>query len=239
MARAARLSRDDFGRRINYYLACVAESLSPIQRMAVRYYVDRVPQPQDCWRRGLIIGSHHIGDVLWRTASLEALNHALPNCVWYYLTSASSAPLLENNPYVAGVLPFYRGSQSVISKIDLKHLRNFRFDVALCTNKYSYGKELHLALRCGIPDRVSYVYKGLSALVTRPIAIRHPQPFPAYFREMVAELAGVAPTWPLLPKVYLTGRHEAEASEYLKEVCLLYTSPSPRDGLLSRMPSSA
>ena len=26
---------------------------------------------------------------------------------------------------------------------------------------------------------------------------------------------------------------------YLPEVCLLYTSPSPRDGLLSRMPSSA
>ena len=25
----------------------------------------------------------------------------------------------------------------------------------------------------------------------------------------------------------------------LKETCLLYTSPSPRDGLLSRMPSSA
>ena len=27
--------------------------------------------------------------------------------------------------------------------------------------------------------------------------------------------------------------------EQLGEVCLLYTSPSPRDGLLSRMPSSA
>src|SRR5665647_3018728 len=26
---------------------------------------------------------------------------------------------------------------------------------------------------------------------------------------------------------------------YLEETCLLYTSPSPRDGLLSRMPSSA
>ena len=25
----------------------------------------------------------------------------------------------------------------------------------------------------------------------------------------------------------------------VKEICLLYTSPSPRDGLLSRMPSSA
>ena len=32
--------------------------------------------------------------------------------------------------------------------------------------------------------------------------------------------------------------HETVASAKL-DVCLLYTSPSPRDGLLSRMPSSA
>ena len=34
---------------------------------------------------------------------------------------------------------------------------------------------------------------------------------------------------------------EAETfwSEFLRKLCLLYTSPSPRDGLLSRMPSSA
>ena len=31
----------------------------------------------------------------------------------------------------------------------------------------------------------------------------------------------------------------AKSITYLKEGCLLYTSPSPRDGLLSRMPSSA
>ena len=44
----------------------------------------------------------------------------------------------------------------------------------------------------------------------------------------------------------LDGREvEAEAGETLWQVaerngtCLLYTSPSPRDGLLSRMPSSA
>ena len=30
-----------------------------------------------------------------------------------------------------------------------------------------------------------------------------------------------------------------ERSEFLIDTCLLYTSPSPRDGLLSRMPSSA
>ena len=32
---------------------------------------------------------------------------------------------------------------------------------------------------------------------------------------------------------------EQTGRRYLFRVCLLYTSPSPRDGLLSRMPSSA
>ena len=32
---------------------------------------------------------------------------------------------------------------------------------------------------------------------------------------------------------------DAGADDYMVKPCLLYTSPSPRDGLLSRMPSSA
>ena len=38
---------------------------------------------------------------------------------------------------------------------------------------------------------------------------------------------------PLTPPYFITGRYD------LYMGCLLYTSPSPRDGLLSRMPSSA
>src|SRR5680860_1258952 len=34
-------------------------------------------------------------------------------------------------------------------------------------------------------------------------------------------------------------RYKEEGRECIRVVCLLYTSPSPRDGLLSRMPSSA
>ena len=43
------------------------------------------------------------------------------------------------------------------------------------------------------------------------------------------------------PYVTLTGvdSNQAMLNEAVKKVCLLYTSPSPRDGLLSRMPSSA
>ena len=41
-------------------------------------------------------------------------------------------------------------------------------------------------------------------------------------------------------KVYCVGKNYADhAKEMGGKVCLLYTSPSPRDGLLSRMPSSA
>ena len=48
--------------------------------------------------------------------------------------------------------------------------------------------------------------------------------------------------------VFITGLDTPEAeergllegaSDYVTKPCLLYTSPSPRDGLLSRMPSSA
>ena len=34
-------------------------------------------------------------------------------------------------------------------------------------------------------------------------------------------------------------RHGKDPANYRPDICLLYTSPSPRDGLLSRMPSSA
>ena len=34
-------------------------------------------------------------------------------------------------------------------------------------------------------------------------------------------------------------QHFVDVIKAIREACLLYTSPSPRDGLLSRMPSSA
>ena len=45
----------------------------------------------------------------------------------------------------------------------------------------------------------------------------------------------------LRPDVVIANREENRELDVrrLRESCLLYTSPSPRDGLLSRMPSSA
>ena len=48
--------------------------------------------------------------------------------------------------------------------------------------------------------------------------------------------------WPTIPQLYIK-KEFIGGCDIIKEMfengCLLYTSPSPRDGLLSRMPSSA
>ena len=51
----------------------------------------------------------------------------------------------------------------------------------------------------------------------------------------VLALAKVPPP----PRTEAELREDAEVAAAQRELCLLYTSPSPRDGLLSRMPSSA
>ena len=44
----------------------------------------------------------------------------------------------------------------------------------------------------------------------------------------------------MIEKVYKEIKTKVDkAKELTQKPCLLYTSPSPRDGLLSRMPSSA
>jgi len=42
-----------------------------------------------------------------------------------------------------------------------------------------------------------------------------------------------------LANLYLALDHDLAIIPVINKICLLYTSPSPRDGLLSRMPSSA
>ncbi len=65
-----------------YALACGSEVLSPLLRALSRS--DRETPPQ-AWRRGLILGADHIGDVLYNTASLAHLRAGLPECHWSYV----------------------------------------------------------------------------------------------------------------------------------------------------------
>ena len=84
--------RSVFQSRTGYALAVCAELGAPVLRfLSARVTGAQTPPSQ--WRRGLILGHTHIGDVLFRTASLPQLARALPECEWHYLATAEGAQL--------------------------------------------------------------------------------------------------------------------------------------------------
>ncbi len=193
-------------------------------------------QPRE-WKRALIIGDNHIGDLLYRSCSLKALKAGLPNCELFYLAAPQTAAILEDNPYIARLLPWSRSDSPLdLSREHLEALRAFRFDAALCTNCIRYWPELLLAIRLGIPQRAGYVYKGSSGLITLPMPMRHPQSFPAYFRDYVSALTGQTVTGPLKPEIYISAATEAEAVAAWRRMGLAGGKPVVAFFLTSRQP---
>jgi len=154
-----------------------------------------------------------MGDVLYRTCSLPVLRSSLPDCEWSFLTSPASAEVIENNPALDEVLPWNTGEDSwALSSGSFKKLRDRDFDVALCTNSLRYYPDLFFASALGVPNRVAFAHKGLSALVTHPIEIDYPSSYPSYFRSMVSAVTGVEGDWPLRPRIFPDSDAEAQAS---------------------------
>ncbi len=170
------------------------------------------PTPPSDWERILITGDNHVGDVLIRTASLPALRRGFPKAELSFLTSASSAPLLDRNPHLDHVLP-YANSDSPFDIIpsDQQRLRQVGFDAALITNPVKYWPYLKLAIDLGIPNRAAFTHKGLSGWVTHAVPIAFPDKLPAYFQAFVGHLTNTAPSWSLRPQVYLQEQDIAEA----------------------------
>lgn len=153
-----------------------------------------------------------MGDLLYRTCSLQQLARGLPQCRWTYLASPQSAAVLENNPYLAGVLPIVEGENSWnLSAAGFSELRRRRFDVALCTNTLRHYPDFALAGLLGVPNRVGFIDKGMSGLINHPVTLDFPQSYPAYFRSLVASITSQSPNWDLKPQVFPSARHTSEA----------------------------
>ncbi len=201
-----------FRKKSNWLIATGVEAGAPLLRAYARTKAGPPSEPRE-WRKALIIGDNHIGDLLYRSASLGHLKAGLPGCELHYLTAPSSAPIIEGNPALASVLP-WAGTDSPLD-LAPEHfaaLQQMRFDAALCTNSIRYWPESLLALRLGIPNRAGYVYKGFSGWITHPIPIRFPQSYPAYFREYVAAIIGRPPDWPLRPVIETSAADEEAAA---------------------------
>ena len=207
------LSRQHFRHSRNYLLGCASELLAPGLRCAANLIAPAPKTPPSSWRRGLIISQARIGDVLFRTCSLEQLKKSLPECEWHYLAAVDSAEVLRGNPFLTSVLPFGEPAGSVrILPGTAARLRAMRFDVALCTDFESYWHDHKIALEARIANRVGFTYRGLSGLVTEEVPCRFPSPWAAYFRQMVSHVTGLAPDWPLVPKLYPSEEDERLAA---------------------------
>jgi len=196
------LQKDAFRNPWLYLPALGTEAMAPLLRAWARIRTGP-PTPPERWRKGILIGESHIGDVLYNTSSLPRLKEGLPQCDWVYLAEPPASEVLRDNPNLAGVAafprPFGRGARD---QKTLAWLKAQTFDVALCYNCGMYRRDLALAIRAGIPNRVGYGHKGFSGWVTHPAPFRHRQPYPAYFRDLVAHLTGQPPLGTLRPQVF-------------------------------------
>ena len=189
----------------------------------------------------MILGPSHIGDVLYNTASLPALRAGLPDCRWTYVAAGASAQVLRGNPCLEEVVAV---EESENYPAHLARLRALlaprRFDVALTYASGGNWRELVAAANAGIPNRIGYVHKGFSGLVTHPVTIRFPQPFPAYFRDLVCQLTGANPVTAvpsLRPLVHPTAADEQAVDRVGERLGLNWNAPILACAVTSRQPS--
>ena len=114
-----------------------------------------------------------------------------------------------------------------------------------------YGPKIDFVLRdtigrdwqCGtlqvdfvLPERLKADYIATDGSKKRPVMLHRAilGSMERWFGILIEQYAGKWPLW-LAPCQIVICTITQDADNY----CLLYTSPSPRDGLLSRMPSSA
>jgi heptosyltransferase II len=222
----AGIQPEAFRKKHNLWLAYASEIGAPVLRAVANARSRGPATPNTTWRRGLIIGHTHIGDVLYRTCSLPALREHLPGCEWTYLTSPGSAEILEGNPHVAESLASIRGEDSwILSEGAFNKLRSREFDVVLCSNTLRHYPDVALAAGLGIPNRVAFSGRGFSGLINRPVALPFPSPYAAYFRSMVAEVTGHPPTWPLRPRLYPSEANLKTADELWSQFGLGQSKP--------------
>jgi len=206
-------SSTPFRKKANWLIAIATEAMAPLLRAQAQARNGSPTEPRT-WRKALIVGDNHIGDLLYRSASLEPLKAGLPDCELHYLAAPGSCTVLEGNPALASILPWLKSDSPLdLSPEHSEALRSMNFDAVLCTNCIKYWPELLFAIRLGVRNRVGYTYKGFSGWVTRPMPIRFPATYPAYFCDYVAALTAQAAQWPLRPVIHFTPGDEAAAAE--------------------------
>ena len=197
------VDRKQFRDSRRYRVAVASEVVAPVLRIVARAVSRSAAASPSQWRTGVIFGNGHIGDVLYRTCSLDLLKRGLPDCEWSYVTTPSAAEALTNNPSLAAVLPWSLDADTqALAPGWHRHLAERRFDVALCSENVAHHHALLLALKLGIPNRVAFTQKGLSGLVTEAVQLPESMSRPAQFRYLVRQITRLQDTAALRPRLF-------------------------------------
>jgi ADP-heptose:LPS heptosyltransferase len=203
--------RKAFRSRRNYWAALFSEIGRPVLRSWSKGLAKGpCSRPRD-WRKALLIGASHIGDILYLTGSIKALARGLPECRLHIVSCVPASEAVECNCEIEKVHRFELPRTRRSAEFEI--LKAEGFDAAICYDSGMYFRPLRLAVALGIPNRAGYVHKGFSGWVTHPILIQYPKPYPAYFRDFVAQLSGRPPTWSLRPVVGTCEADKREAAE--------------------------
>jgi ADP-heptose:LPS heptosyltransferase len=221
-----RPDRTTFRRTSNYAAAWLSELVGPAISWIDRSGRRASPVAPPEWRKALLLGAGHIGDVLYNTASMPVLAATFPNCRWFFVAARPAADVLEGNPSLAGL----------VEPAGLADCAE-EFDAVICYDSSMAWRPLLRVWQLCIPNRVGYVHKGFSRLVTHPIAIGARKSYPAHFRDLVSQLTGGAPEWSLRPQVYATHEDEMEAAQYLEGLAFDPSRPLLACFFTSRQPS--
>ncbi|HEY7898208.1 MAG TPA: glycosyltransferase family 9 protein [Gemmatimonadaceae bacterium] len=205
-------SRANFRDRRHYVLAVGSELVAPALRIVARRLSRGAPTDPQTWRRALIVGHGHIGDVLCQTVSLDSLARGLPECRFDYLTTPLAAEVLVGNPAITHILPWNSDSRpNAITADNVLKLRAFSYDAILCTNVVRHQEALRLAFELRIPNRVAFVHRGLSGLVTLPVHLAAPTTPAAQSRLMAEAITGQRDMSETRPRVFPSANDVAHA----------------------------
>ena len=185
----AELDRSNFRKAANFRRAQATEWLAPMLKLARRCRAGGPRRPPAEWRKVLLLGADHIGDVLYRTVGLSEWKSAFPKSELFFAASRPAADLLIDDPGVV-LVPADLSSERRSLRDQVRLIRRVRPDAVICYDSGAYARDVVAVALAGVPNCAGYVDKGFSGLVTHPVPIRRPQPFVAYFRDLMEHLTG-------------------------------------------------
>lgn len=117
------------------------------------------------FQRILLSRMKFIGDIVLTTPIIHTLRETFPNAYIAYLGDANAVTLLENNPHLNEIIPFYFSKKSLLYSIEMfAKLRAKKFDIAI--DLFSNPRSAILTYATGATVRIGGNSRGRSMFYT-------------------------------------------------------------------------